>query len=277
MNQILVTEKLYITPELKRKKKTYQASFFLSIFTMIVLSCAYIYAEYDKNKTEDLSQDILEQVIAGEMETSQEANLENAKGNVDETIITDRENALIVAMTRDQIVEEEIAANENEQVQNEQKEQNQTLAQNSENNMLAEGKYKDSKGNTYSIVGIVKIPTINVEYPIIAETTDKLLKVSVCKFWGPNPNEVGNLCIVGHNYKNSKFFSKVPKLSIGDIVEITDLSGRTLKYKAYDIYTVDPSDTRCTSQLTQGKKEVTLITCTNDTKQRVVVKCAEVI
>ena len=64
---------------------------------------------------------------------------------------------------------------------------------------------------------------------------------------------------------------------MGDIVEITDLAGKTLKYRAYDIYTVDPSDTRCTSQLTQGKKEVTLITCTNDAKQRVIVKCTEVI
>lgn len=62
----------------------------------------------------------------------------------------------------------------------------------------------------------------------------------------------------------------------GDIVKITDLKGRTVEYEAYDIYTVDPSDTRCTSQLTQGRREVTLITCTDDTKFRVVVKCKEV-
>lgn len=62
----------------------------------------------------------------------------------------------------------------------------------------------------------------------------------------------------------------------GDIVKVTDLKGRTVQYSAYDIYTVDPSDTRCTSQLTQGRKEVTLITCTDDTKFRVVVKCREI-
>ena len=32
MNQILVTKKLYITPELKRKKKIYKFDFLLSIF-----------------------------------------------------------------------------------------------------------------------------------------------------------------------------------------------------------------------------------------------------
>lgn len=258
MNQILVTEKLYITPELKRKKKAYKISFFLSIFSMIALSCAYIYAEYDRNKLENSSQDLLEKVIAGEIVE-------------DDTIIPEKENALVVLMTQEQIVEENIEQNLEQNL-----EQNENLQQEDKNTIIA-GKFTDSKGNEYSIVGVVNIPKINSKYPIIAETTDKLLKVSICKFWGANPNEVGNLCIIGHNYKNSKFFSKVPTMVIGDIVEITDLSGKTLKYKAYDIYTVDPSDTRCTSQLTQGKKEVTLITCTNDTKQRVIVKCTEVI
>lgn len=251
MNQILVTEKLYITPELKRKKKAYKISFFLSIFSMIVLSCAYIYAEFDRNKLESSSQDLLEKVIAGEMVED------------DDTIISEKENALVVLMTQEQNVEQNL-------------EQNENLKQEDKNTITA-GKFTDSKGEEYSIVGVVNIPKINSKYPIIAETTDKLLKVSICKFWGANPNEVGNLCIIGHNYKNSKFFSKVPTMVIGDIVEITDLTGKTLKYKAYDMYTVDPSDTRCTSQLTQGKKEVTLITCTNDAKQRVIVKCTEVV
>lgn len=249
MNQILVTEKLYITPELKRKKKAYKVSFFLSIFLMIALSCMYIYAEYDRNRLEDSSQDILKQIAEGNL------------NGVDATLAP-QENALIVTMSQEQ--------GENIDLDN-------TLLGEEERRAIQSGIFTDSKGNQYSIVGIVNIPKINCRYPIIAETTDLMLKVSVCKFWGSAPNEVGNLCIIGHNYKNSKFFSKVPSLIVGDIIEITDLSGRTLQYKAYDIYTVDPSDTRCTSQLTQGKKEVTLITCTNDTKQRVIVKCTEVI
>lgn len=251
MNQILVTEKLYITPELKKKKKAYKVSFFLSLFTMIVLSCAYIYAEYDRTRLESASKDLLEQVLAGEFNSEED------------TTVAPPENALVVSMSQEQIVQENV--NQNEALQEEDK------------NTITSGTYTDSKGNTYSIVGVVNIPKINSKYPIIAETSDALLKVSVCKFWGSDPNEVGNLCLVGHNYKNSKFFSKVPTMIIGDIVEITDLSGKTLKYKAYDIYTVLPSDTRCTSQLTQGKKEVTLITCTDDTKQRVIVKCTEIV
>ena len=60
MNQILVAEKLYITPELKKKKRMYKIDFFISVFLVCILFSYYIYAEYDKNKNEEKSQEILE-------------------------------------------------------------------------------------------------------------------------------------------------------------------------------------------------------------------------
>lgn len=246
MNQILITQKLYVTPELKRRKRIYKVSFILSIIAVIVLSGMYIYAEYDRYKENTLAEDLLSSMGIGEE---------------DNTTIDIRDNALIVAMTQEQVIDENINLN--------------LTLQEEDKNVIKSGQYTASNGKTYSIIGIVNIPKLNVKYPIIEETTESLLKISICKFWGPNANEIGNLCLVGHNYKNSRFFSKVPTLVCGDIVEITDLDGKTVQYEAYDIYTVDPSDTRCTSQLTQGKREVTLITCTDDTKQRVVVKCTE--
>lgn len=101
------------------------------------------------------------------------------------------------------------------------------------------------------------------------------MKIAPCKFWGADPNEIGNFCIVGHNYRNNKFFSKVPTLEIGDTIDITDTKGRTLIYEVYDKYVVSPDDVECTSQDTNGKKEITLITCTNDSKGRVIVKAVE--
>ena len=46
MNQILVTQKLYITPELKRKKKIFKLEFFISVFLLCLLSSYYIFAEF---------------------------------------------------------------------------------------------------------------------------------------------------------------------------------------------------------------------------------------
>ena len=247
MNQILITEKLYVTPELRRKKKMYKFHFIISIFLVCVLFSVYIYAEYDRNKSEEVSQDILES-----METTQET---------DDTTIQMKDNVLVVSLDSLDGEMQEIQQEQNRNISNQSK--------------AISGRYVDANGNRYSAVAVVNIPCIGVNYPVLAETTEALLKVSPCKFWGPDPNEVGNFCIVGHNYRNKKFFSKVINLVVGDKIELTDLSGRTLTYKVYDKYTVDPEDVKCTSQLTNGKKEVTLITCTNDSKQRVVIKSRE--
>ena len=246
MNQILITQKLYITPELKRKKKMYKFDFILSLFLVIVLCSVCIYAEYDRNKQAGISGDIL--------------SFLNKKN--DTTTIGASENALVVKITQE--------------VAQEVEEENENINQSSQLKMAtATSKYVAPNGKEYDTIGIVKIPKINVNYPILSETSDALLKIAPCKFWGPNPNEVGNFCIVGHNYRNNRFFSKVPKLDIGDSIEIMDLTGTTVTYKIYDMHNVDPTDVRDTTQKTDGKREVTLITCTDDSKERVVVRATE--
>lgn len=248
MNQILVTKKLYITPELKRKKKLYKFEFFLSVFLVCVLISAYIYAEYDRNKSEQVSQEIL-------------ANLE-----IPEEDNTIAKNNVLVVVLNDE----------------EQNETTETLETPEKSEAIKQAVQTTENGYQYTTIATINIPKINVKYPIIdgptdtTEETEDLLKISPTKFWGPEPNEVGNFCIVGHNYRNTRFFSKVPILEAGDIIEITDLSGKTIQYKVYNKYEVEPTDVSCTTQLTNGRKEITLITCTDDSKHRVVVKAREV-
>ena len=260
MNQILVTEKLYVTPELKTKKKIYKFSFIISIFLVIALISAYAYAQYDRNKSEELSQDILEDI---------EEKFEVADAQ-DNTTINKDDKVWVIDLQATQADHYEIE----ESVTTSTKVPNQNS--NSQNIDQNRGKYTAPNGQVYNYIGYISIPSIDVKYPILFETSTALLKVSVCKFWGGNPNEVGNLCIAGHNYRNKRFFSKVPTLSVGDIIEITDTSKTTLKYEVFDKYTVDPTDTSCTSQITNGKKIVTLITCTDDSKQRVIVQAKEI-
>ena len=247
MNQILVTEKIYVTPELKRKKKIYKVLFMISVFLIIVLFSAYIYAEYDRSKQEGISGDILSFLTE------------------DKTTVGLDNNALVVKITQE--VAEEISETGIEPEFENQSSQLQT----------ATSTYTAPNGKKYDAIGIVRIPKINVNYPILAQTTNvEIMKVSPYKFWGADPNEVGNLCIIGHNYRRKGvFFSDVLSLTVGDIVEIQDLSQRTIEYEIYDIHTVDPSNTDDTTQKTNGRKEVTLITCTDDSSQRIIVKCKE--
>lgn len=246
MNQILVTKKLYITPELKRKKKLYKFYFFLSVFLVFSLISFYIYAEVDRSKSEETSQAILDD-FNKEIDT------------------TTADSDVLIAVLNDNSSDNNsssLPASQNQPQRTVNTSKQQTT----------------SSGYNYSTVAIINIPKIDVNYPVIdgktdtPEETEALLKLSPTKFWGPNPNEIGNFCVVGHNYRDTRFFSQVLNLVNGDLIELTDETGKTVKYSVYDKYEVSPDDVSCTSQLTNGKREVTLITCTNNSKMRVIVK-----
>lgn len=252
MNQILVNKKLYITPELKRKKKVYKFNLIASVFLVSVIISICIYIEFERNKNEEISQEILAQ-----FNETKEEDTTIAQGNV-----------LVVVLSEENEIDQE---NEEEVI----------LEQNKHASQKATKTTKS--GFNYVNVATIEIPKINVKYPVLdgetdsIEETDALLKIAPTKFWGPEPNKVGNFCVVGHNYRNTKFFSKVPTLENGDIITITDLSGKIINYRIYDKYEVVPDDLSCTSQMTEGRKEVTLITCTDDSKLRVIVKARAIL
>ena len=251
MNQILVHEKLYVTPQVKRKKKMFKAEFALSILALIGLSTYGICSAYDRNKSEAVSREIL-----SNMEVQPEKVVVEEQAVI--LVLNDESNDTLINMDEIKrvIVEREI------QIPDEQK-------------------VKAKDGTVYYTIGQINIPSINCKYPILSsdvESYDTLLKIAPVKFHGANPNEIGNLCIVGHNYRNSQFFSKVPKLENGDKIEITDTFGKTVYYEVYDKYITVNTDTSFTSQLTDGKREVTLITCTDASDEhRVIVKAREII
>lgn len=125
------------------------------------------------------------------------------------------------------------------------------------------------------VIGIIKIDKINLNYSILSVSNNDLLDISVCRFAGPMPNEIGNLCIAGHNYVDYKFFSRLNELELGDNITIFGLNGVSKDYTIYDMYEIKPSDTSCTSQDTNNLRIVTLITCNNVNGKRLVVQAKE--
>lgn len=134
-----------------------------------------------------------------------------------------------------------------------------------------EGFYKG-----YSIEGILEIPKIEIKYPIINETTEETMKLSITKFWGPeNPNEIGNYTIAGHNNRDGTMFGKTKYLQKGDIIKLTNLNNTIVEYRIFDIYSVDPNDTSYVESIENGTREVTLITCTKGHEERLIIKARE--
>lgn len=125
------------------------------------------------------------------------------------------------------------------------------------------------------VIGLLKIDKINLMYPILSNTSEELLKISPCRFYGPMPNEIGNLCIAGHNYANQKHFGKLTSLEINDIFQVYDLNGNFIDYIIYEIKEVSANDTSCINQDTNNSREVTLVTCNTIKGTRIVVKAKE--
>lgn len=275
MNQILISEKVYITPELKKKKRMYKIDFFISVFLVFILSSYYIYAEYDKNKSEEKAQEIL-------------SNVKFNSTLVDDTTIKFEENSTLVLLNGEDepnvvilnTAEEKQPENESEvssEVENNEVSESDLITEN-----IRRTTDVTSSGQKYFKIAEINIPKINCQYGILCAIdseytwTNELLKISPCYFHGAEPNKPGNFCIAGHNYRNQKFFSKVPTLELGDIIKIRDLTNQEVEYAIYDKFTVNEDQVDCTSQETDGKTEITLITCTNDSKRRVIVKARKV-
>ncbi len=127
----------------------------------------------------------------------------------------------------------------------------------------------------YPVIAKLEIPKINLETYVISEYSDKALGISVTKFYGGNPNEIGNFCIAGHNYITKNMFHDLKKLSVGDTFILTDNNSNEVIYEIYLVETVSPNETQCLSQETYGRIEVTLITCTTDSSKRIIVKAVK--
>lgn len=133
---------------------------------------------------------------------------------------------------------------------------------------------KEYKG--YTVSSKLEIPAIELETYVLQKYSKQALNISVTKFWGANANQVGNYCIAGHNFQNKNMFYHIKKLNIGDRFFISDNNVGKVEYEIYNIYQVIPEDVSCLSQDTKGKREATLITCTNDSEKRIIVKAKEI-
>ena len=123
----------------------------------------------------------------------------------------------------------------------------------------------------YNMVGTIQIPKTKVKVPIVDKVTTKSISAAVGILYGSGLNEVGNTVLVAHNYRNGTFFSNNKKLAIGDKIYITDSTGTKIEYTIYKTYTTSDMDFSYATRDTEGKREISLSTCTTDASKRLVI------
>ncbi|WP_368235144.1 class D sortase [Clostridium perfringens] len=120
-------------------------------------------------------------------------------------------------------------------------------------------------------IGILNIPKINLEIGIIEGVSYEDIKYVVGHFPGsPMPGEKGNFSIAGHRISYfGQAFKDIDKLEKGDKVKVT-YNGKEYTYEVTDMYEVTPNETEALNPTKDAT--ITIVTCTTDAKNRVIVK-----
>ena len=129
----------------------------------------------------------------------------------------------------------------------------------------------------YEVMGTIEIPKTGIEYPILERVTVRSIEIAVAIAYpqGAELNKEGNVVIYGHNYRNGLFFSDNKKLSNGDKIYITDKYGEKVTYEIYNIYQTTSNDATYFTRDTEGRREISLQTCTDSGDGRIVIWAVE--
>ena len=131
----------------------------------------------------------------------------------------------------------------------------------------------------YDVIGWINIPKTNVSYPILSKSS--LSSMDVAPGWvsgptdEPSVNVTGNTVIYGHNYHNGRFFSNNKKLENGDVIYITGMDGKKVRYVIYNKYETTSVDFDYAIRKTENRREISLATCTDDGVSRLIIWAKE--
>lgn len=137
------------------------------------------------------------------------------------------------------------------------------------------GKGGDTGENLENVVGILKIPAIELESPVLKGCTKENLNLSVATVEPTGtPGADGNFVIAGHNSRTyGRHFNRLAELKNGDKLFVDTKEG-SYAYTVTDAYVVEAEDVWVLGDTIDGA-EITLITChypKEGKTQRLVVK-----
>ena len=120
-----------------------------------------------------------------------------------------------------------------------------------------------------SYVGYLSIPALNLELPVISESTEQNLEIAPCRFFGTVYQK--DFVIGGHRYR--RHFRKLSTLGYGERLSFTDVEGNVYIYEVVECEVLEPNQAE---YLCSGDWDLSLFTCTPGGMTRVVLRCLRV-
>ena len=122
---------------------------------------------------------------------------------------------------------------------------------------------KTVNGRAY--IGVLSIPTLNLELPVLSQWSYPNLKDAPCRYSGSLYQN--DLIICAHNY--ASHFGKLKTLQPGDTLLFTDMDDQVVSFQMVEQETLDPYDQEA---MTTGDWDLTLFTCTPGGQTRVTLR-----
>lgn len=118
-------------------------------------------------------------------------------------------------------------------------------------------------------IGILTMPTIELELPVISSWSEQRLKTAPCRYSGSA--YLNTLVIAAHNYQSH--FGKLNKLYIGAPINFTDADGNIFRYQVMEIEALPSA---AVDEMVSSDYDLTLFTCTAGGQKRLTIRCMQI-
>jgi len=126
---------------------------------------------------------------------------------------------------------------------------------------------KKIDGHDY--IGVLEIPKLELEFPVMSDWTYAKLKLAPCRYQGSIYK--GDMVILGHNYTDH--FRRFNELEIGDMVIFTDMDSNVFRYEVTSNEILWQNEG--IRLLEEGEWDMTLFTCVRGQRQkRITIRCS---
>lgn len=120
--------------------------------------------------------------------------------------------------------------------------------------------------NGYDCIGVLSIPVLELELPVLTDWSYAKLKIAPCHYFGSCFEK--DFVIAAHNFQSH--FGRLSELQPKDLVLFTDISGTVY---CYEVVLLETLPANATEEMITSGFDLSLYTCTPGGASRITVRC----